>query len=70
MIEACDIKTKEELITKERFNIENDICVNKIIPSMTGRNTKINCECGGKFTHKHKTTHFKSCKHQEFIKNK
>ena len=32
------------------------------------RNQKFNCiVCGGKYTKKHKTTHFKSRKHQNFI---
>ena len=62
-------KTKEELITKERFYIQNNECINKIIPSMTGRNTKINCICGGKYTHKHKSTHLKNNKHQKILEN-
>ena len=31
-------------------------------------NAKNNCECGGKYTHKHKSAHFKSIKHQKFVK--
>ena len=30
-------------------------------------NEKITCECGGKYTHKHKSTHFKTKKHIEFL---
>jgi hypothetical protein len=29
-------------------------------------NEKITCECGGKYTHHHKSTHFKSKKHTDF----
>lgn len=28
---------------------------------------KFNCDCGGKFTHKHKSQHIKTKKHQEYI---
>jgi hypothetical protein len=30
-------------------------------------NKKFECECGGQYTHKHITTHFKTKKHKEFI---
>ena len=30
-------------------------------------NKKYTCDCGGKFTHKHKQRHLKSAKHQQFI---
>ena len=30
---------------------------------------KINCACGGKYAHKHKSTHFKTKIHQAFINN-
>jgi len=30
---------------------------------------KINCECGGKYTHSHKSTHFKTKKHIKFSHN-
>ena len=32
LIEACDIKTKQELFQKERYYIENNDCLNKNIP--------------------------------------
>ena len=31
------------------------------------QNQKHNCECGGKYTHTHKTRHLKSKKHKKFI---
>ena len=31
---------------------------------------KYDCECGGKYTHQSKTTHFKTKKHQNYINNK
>lgn len=30
---------------------------------------KINCECGGLYTHNHKSTHYKTKKHLDFINN-
>tara|TARA_R110002012_G_scaffold108224_3_gene250769 strand:+ start:464 stop:931 length:468 start_codon:yes stop_codon:yes gene_type:complete len=30
---------------------------------------KYNCECGGKYTHSNKARHFKSPKHQDYLKN-
>jgi hypothetical protein len=30
---------------------------------------KINCECGGKYTHKHKAQHFKTNKHLKYIES-
>ena len=35
LIENCKIKTKEELIERERYYIENNDCLNKIIPGRT-----------------------------------
>ena len=94
LLENCDIKTKQELLTRERYYIENNECLNKVIPSRSikewridnkdyhkqyridnkdkldiKRNQKIDCECGGKYTIRNKSQHFKSQKHQEFIKS-
>ena len=119
LLENCDIKTKQELLTRERYYIENNECLNHNIPGRTGKeyyndnkdkikdkikdyyitnkdkkkdyyitnkdkikeyiknyrvnnkdknNEKFECECGGKYTRCHKSHHFKSTKHQEFIK--
>jgi len=32
LLEDCNIKTKQELLERERFYIENNECVNKLIP--------------------------------------
>ena len=32
LLENCDIKTKHELLQKERYYIENNECLNKVIP--------------------------------------
>ena len=60
---------------------KNNLCVNKKIPRRTKKeynqeyreenkeklNEKIECSCGGKYTHKHKSHHFKTKKHLEFL---
>ena len=95
LLENCDIKTKQELLARERYYIENNICLNKVVPGRTDkeyreankdkikiyydvnkdkinikRNQMIDCECDGKYTICNKARHFKSTRHQEFIKNK
>jgi len=127
LLENCDIKTKQELLARERFYIQNNDSLNKNMPGRYDNGTqqyqreyrdtnkdkiieyekryrkankvklndkakeyretnkdkikeyrvnnkdktneKFECECGGKYTHSHKSTHFKSTKHQEFIKS-
>ena len=32
------------------------------------RNEKHNCDCGGRYTHNHKAEHFKSQRHQKYLK--
>lgn len=53
LIEECPCKSKDELLKRERFFIENNECVNKQIPSRSKKEyqevykkTKITCECG------------------------
>lgn len=41
-----------------------------VLEHKTELNKKCDCECGGKFTHRQKSTHFKSKLHLEFLKNK
>ena len=94
LIEICNIKTKQELLQRERYFIENSSCLNKTIPGRSRReykddnkdkikeyyiankdeinikrNVKIDCECGGKFTIRHKSCHFKTTKHQDYLKS-
>jgi len=33
------------------------------------QNKKYNCECGGKYTYAHKLRHFRTQKHQDYLKN-
>ena len=37
LLENCDIKTKQELIARERFYIDNNECLNKIVPGRTNK---------------------------------
>ena len=37
LLENCDIKTKKELLERERFYIENNNCLNKNIPGNLGK---------------------------------
>jgi hypothetical protein len=41
LIELCSCGTKDELTARERFHIENTVCVNKAIP---GRTKKEGCK--------------------------
>ena len=37
LIETCNIKTKQELLQRERYFIENNECINKNIPGRTDK---------------------------------
>ena len=37
LLEDCNIKTKNELLARERFFIENNECLNKVIPGRTAK---------------------------------
>ena len=83
LLEDCNIKTKQGLIERERYYVENNVCVNKYIPGRTQKeyndinrekikiyqNEKFECECGGKFTYANKARHLISIKHQKFIES-
>jgi len=40
LLEDCEIKTKHELLARERFYVENNNCVNKNIPGSTDKGTQ------------------------------
>jgi len=40
LLEDCEIKTKDELLAKERYYIENNDCLNKCIPVRTEKEYK------------------------------
>ena len=81
LLENCNIKTKQELLSRERYFIENNECVNKVIPGRSHKesvkayndtnkdeiNEKFDCECGGKYTHAHKSRHIKSTIHLNYL---
>ena len=79
LLEDCNIKTKQELLKRERFYIENNECLNKYIPGRTDKeyyitnkdkiNEKFDCECGGKYTHTHKSRHIKTTIHLNFLES-
>jgi hypothetical protein len=53
-------KNKEKILEKGKKYLEEN---------KEKRNKKFNCPCGGKYTHIHKSTHFKSKKHQKYLEN-
>jgi len=60
---------------KKKYYIENKQRINEnkkkyYIENKERLNRKINCDCGGKFTSRHKTEHFKSLKHKKYLKSK
>lgn len=82
LIENFPCKTKAELHARERHFIETLKCVNKYVPGRTDNEyyfdhrdkilmknkEKFTCECGVIINKKERSRHFKSLKHQEFIK--
>tara|TARA_R100001198_G_C5111143_1_gene138592 strand:- start:51 stop:557 length:507 start_codon:yes stop_codon:yes gene_type:complete len=110
IIEEYPCNSRLELETRERWWIENNVCINKSIPCRTrdewvennkgkikqkqsewyeankdkimervkqryqDNKDKINenftCECGGKYTRRHRLQHCRSKKHLEYISDK
>ena len=60
------IKDNKHIITKwnKEYYEKNKESINK------KQNEKFNCECGGKYTKRNKTTHYKSKLHNNYINNK
>lgn len=107
LVEKYPCNDKMELNARERFYIENNECLNKIIPGRTKTEyrednkeqialyqkehyqdnkeqislqnkeykesnkdklrEKFDCSCGGKYTHDHKSYHFKTLKHLKYL---
>lgn len=99
IVEECD---KDNKLIREKWYIENNPCVNKLLPirnkyqphprqfveTITEEKRKdkaeydkeyrkknkekihlqIDCECGGKYKAKHKSTHCKTKQHIEYVK--
>jgi len=76
-----DTYNKQFVLQREAYYIKNNQCINKEIPGRTKKesnkeyyeknkeklNEKIDCECGGKYIHQHKSRHMKSKKHINYI---
>ena len=83
LIENHSCENVKELETRERFYIESMNCVNVVKPGRSRKqhyldnieaikkfqNTKYNCECGGKYTYRNRTTHQKSKKHLKYLES-
>lgn len=83
LIEDYPCNTKKDLELREAYHIKTNKnqCVNKAIPRRTKRQYwldnkdeideyrgfQIDCYCGGKYTLKHKTTHFKTDRHLNYL---
>lgn len=83
LIEEYPCNTKKELELREAYYIKQNRnqCVNKTIPRRTKRQYwldnkadideyrgfQIDCECGGKYTVKHRATHFKTDRHLSYL---
>ena len=81
IIEYYPCNSKEELLARERWWIENNVCINKHIPLRTQAEykeehkeeiksrkiEKLTCECGVIYARTNKARHIKSKKHQDFI---
>jgi len=66
----CPCDNVEQLRKVEGKYIREMKCVNKCIPDRTRKeyaNTKVNCECGGKYTMCHRALHFRTKKHQKYL---
>jgi hypothetical protein len=66
LIENFPCHSKDELIQRERYHIDKNVCVNKdyIEPY-----SKVICECGGSYRHyrKSKSAHYKTLKHESYV---
>ena len=83
LLENCNIKTKDELLVRERYFIENNECLNKCIPGRTVKQyyndnkDKINikkkerfdCQCGGQYTYNNKSRHLKYDIHLNYLES-
>jgi hypothetical protein len=83
LIEDYSCNSKRELEKREAYHIKQNIanCVNKCIPCRSKREYwldnkadidelrgfHINCECGGSYIVKHRTTHFKTTRHKTYL---
>jgi hypothetical protein len=81
LLEEFPCENRMQLHRRERHYIDTLNCINKFHPTRTDAeyyqankirihercSQKNSCECGGKFTHGHKSTHLKSKKHLKYF---
>jgi hypothetical protein len=69
-VENC-VNYYRPIITEEERTIKKKECneINKHIIKewRVNNNEKIECKCGGKYLRQHKSTHFKTAKHQKYL---
>lgn len=84
LLEKVNATCKDELLARERHYINTIECVNKhkplrkpkeyykdnIVEITSKKSVKHNCECTGKYRNDNKVHHYKSLKHQNYMKNK
>jgi len=66
LVEEYPCYSKKQLEIKESFYIENNECINKVIPRKKPKK-EFKCECGLTYTKDTKKEHFKSKKHIKAI---
>jgi hypothetical protein len=74
IIKYVIFKDRKELYQRERYYIENNECINKVVPLRTDKEykkeynkIKFQCECGSSINLCVKQRHFKTLKHINFI---
>ena len=72
VIEEFPCKSRQELETRERWYIENNQCINIIIPTrkIQEYNKKFTCDCGGKYSYFNRERHCTTKKHLDYVTNK
>ena len=54
--------------TMSEYYIDNAVKIKQYQVANAARlKSKTNCECGGKYTHEHKSSHFKTVRHQNYL---
>jgi len=70
LVEKHSCKSKDELHKRERFYIENNECVNKVIPGRTHKEytqQQFKCVCGSHYYISHKIRHRNTKKHKHYM---
>ena len=77
LIKDFPCNSRGELAREEGVYIQSMDCINLLVAGRTRQETleayykkhnkKLDCECGGKFTHQSKAIHLKTKKHKDFL---